>query len=262
MGALAGGAAGAFGAYKLAGPATGHKKTSGLVGALGGALTGHVLQDGVSHWKDGRDEKKKKEEEEKKQKEHHKDDNYHHGGHHDRRDSDDRPRSGHFAGGFTRSSRDVRLDAHGEYTLHAQCRREDGSWQSTSISLNRILENDNGSFRWSNGQASGGSESVAVQSGDTLRAIAARHNCSFDELARHNGIQNPDMIYPGQRLELPSGGHHGSGGGNFGASARNVRLVDGGQTLEAELSRNGQWVNSSIVLDERIGNINGCLELV
>lgn len=257
MGALAGAAAGGYGAYKLAGPATGHNKTSGLVGALGGALTGHVLQDGAEHWKDSHDEKKKKEKEEKK----HKHDNEQHGGHHDRRDSNDRPRSGHFAGGFTNSSQDVRLDAHGEFNLHAQCRRMDGSLQSSTLSLNRILENDNGTFRWSNGHSSGGPSFATVESGDTLRAIAARHNCSYEELARHNGIQNPDMIYPGQRLEVPGGGHS-SGGGNFGASARNVRLVDGGQTLEAELQRNGDWVTSSICLDERIGNKNGCLELV
>ena len=256
MGALAGAAAGGLGAYKLAGPATGHKKTSGLVGALGGALAGHALQDGVSHWKDNRDEKKKEEEEKK-----HKYDGQSQQGHHGRRDSNDHPRGGHFAGGFTQSSRDIRLDAHGEFNLHAQCNRLDGSMQSSTIALNRILENDNGSFRWSTGNSSGGSSSITVQAGDTLRAIAARHNCSFDEIARHNGIQNPDMIYPGQRLELPGGGGS-SGSGNFGASARNVRLVDGGQTLEAELLRNGEWVTSSIVLDERIGNNNGCLELV
>lgn len=256
MGALAGAAAGGLGAYKLAGPATGHKKTSGLVGVLGGALAGHALQDGVSHWKDSRDDKKK-EEEEKKQKYN----SQSHQGQHGRRDSNDRPREGHFAGGFTQSSQDIRLDAHGEFNLHAQCTRVDGSMQSSTISLNRILENAGGSFRWSTGQSSGGSSSITVQAGDTLRAIAARHNCSFDELARHNGIQNPDMIYPGQRLEVP-GGSGSPGGGNFGASARNVRLVDGGQTLEAELLRNGDWVTSSIVLDERIGNNNGCLEFV
>ncbi|PSN64187.1 CNVH-domain-containing protein [Corynespora cassiicola Philippines] len=262
MGALAGGAAGAFGGAKIGGHATGHTKTSGLVGAIAGAFAGHKLQDGVSDWKDERDEKKKREEEEKKQKQHQQENQHHGGGHHSRHSSGDRPRGGHFAGGFTQTSRDVRLDAHGDFNLHAQCRRLDGSYQSSTLSLNRILENDNGSFRWSTGNSSSGGGSVTVQAGDTLRAIAARHNCSFDEIARHNGIQNPDMIYPGQNLQLPGGGSNHGGSGNFGASARNVRLVDGGQTLEAELRRGGDWVTSSIVLDERIGNKNGCLELV
>ncbi|KAF2443624.1 carbohydrate-binding module family 50 protein [Karstenula rhodostoma CBS 690.94] len=254
LGAAAGAAVGGYGAYKLAGPATGHNKTSGLVGALGGALSGHVIQDGASHWKDKHDEKK---DEEKWEKEHEKQ----HGG---RRDSNERPREGHFAGGFTRSSRDVRLDAHGEYNLHAQCRRADGEWQGSTLSLNRILENEDGSFRWSSGgrSAGGSSEAITVQPGDTLRAIAARHNCDFHELSRHNGIQNEDMIYPGQRLEVPGGGNSAGGGGNFGASARNVRLVEDGQVLEGELRRGGDWVTSRIVLDERIGNKDGCLELV
>ncbi|KAK7187059.1 hypothetical protein DPSP01_005882 [Paraphaeosphaeria sporulosa] len=252
LGAAAGAAVGGYGAYKLAGPATGHSKTSGLVGALGGALTGHVIQNGASHWKDKRDEKKEKEKWEKDEKQN--------GG---RRDSNEHRLGGNFAGGFTRSSRDVRLDTHGEFNLHAQCRREDGSWQGSTLSLNRILENDDGSFRWSSGRPSGGSSAITVQAGDTLRAIAARHNCDFHELARHNGIQNEDMIYPGQRLEVPGGGYSGGGGAaNFGASARNVRLVEGGQVLEGELRRGGDWVTSRIVLDERIGNKNGCLELV
>lgn len=242
LGAAAGALAGGYGAYKLSGPATGHKKTSGLVGALGGALAGHVIQDGAEHWKDKHDEKK----DEKK-----------HG--QERRDSNESHRlGGHFAGGFSNSSRDVRLD--GEYNLHAQCKREDGEWQGSSLALDRVLENDEGSFQWVSGRSSGGSSVVEVQAGDTLRAIAARHNCDFHELARHNGIQNEDMIYPGQRLEVPGGAR---ASGNFSSSARNVRLVDGGQVLEGELRRaGGDWVTSRIVLDERIGNKNGCLELV
>nr|CEG02837.1 unnamed protein product [Fusarium pseudograminearum CS3487] len=130
----------------------------------------------------------------------------------------------------------------------------------TSISLNKLLENDRGSFRWSAGGHHGGSSQVTVQQGDTLRGIAARFNTSFDEIARHNNITNPDLIYPGQTLSIPGGGSQGGGG--FGNSARHVRLVDGGQRLEGELSRDGDWVLSSIILDERIRNFNGTLELV
>ncbi|KAF5027607.1 hypothetical protein F66182_277 [Fusarium sp. NRRL 66182] len=255
MGALAGGAAGAFGGHKIGGK-TGHSKTSTVVGALAGAFSGHKLQDAVEDWKDDRDEKK----EEEKRKEDH---NSHH--HHHRRDSDssqgsDRPRRGRYAGNFTASSRDIRLDSHGDYLLHASCKREEGGYQHSSISLDKLLENDNGSFRWSAGGHHGGSSTVTVQQGDTLRGIAARFDCSFDEIARHNNISNPDLIYPGQTLQVPGGGRHGGGG--FASSARNVRLVDGGQRLEGELSRDGDWVLSSIVLDERIKNFNGTLELI
>lgn len=267
MGALAGGAAGAFGGHKM-GAATGHNKTSTLVGALAGAFGGHKLQDAAEDWKDERDEKKdeeKRREEEKKKRRDSSDDGRYDSHHHRRRDSSssrgsDRRRSGHYAGNFSASSRDIRLDTHGDYLLHASCRREDGDYQHTSLSLNKVLENDRGSFRWSAGGNHGASATVTVQQGDTLRGIAARFDRSFDEIARHNNINNPDLIYPGQTLQIPGGGR--SGGGGFGSSARNVRLVDGGQRLEGELSRDGDWALSSIVLDERIRNFNGTLELI
>lgn len=51
--------------------------------------------------------------------------------------------------------------------------------------------------------------------------------------------------------------------GNFGATARNVRLVDNGRALEAELQKDGgHWVWSKVVLDEKIGNSDGELVLV
>ncbi|RGP81086.1 cvnh domain-containing [Fusarium longipes] len=286
MGAVAGGAAGAFGGHKIGG-ATGHSKSSTIIGALAGAFGGHKLQDAAEDWKDERDEKKeeekKREEEEKRRKEEQKRreeeeknrrDDDRHSSHHRRRSSSsrrrsrsrsssrgsNRRRSGHYAGNFTASSRDIRLDAHGDYVLHASCKRENGDYQHTSISLNKLLENDRGSFRWSAGGHHGGSSQVTVQNGDTLRGIAARFNTTFEEIARTNNISNPDLIYPGQTLQVPGGGSQGGGG--FGNSARDVRLVDGGQRLEGELSRDGRWVLSSIVLDERIRNFNGTLELV
>lgn len=53
-------------------------------------------------------------------------------------------------------------------------------------------------------EARGDGIEVTVQQGDTLRGIAARFDhVSFDEIARLNNIQNPDMIYPGQTLRIP-----------------------------------------------------------
>jgi hypothetical protein len=55
----------------------------------------------------------------------------------------------------------------------------------------------------------------------------------------------------------------GSGPGNFAASARNVRLVDGGRILEAELRGcNGAWRRDTIRLDERIENSDGDLRII
>ncbi|KAL2828037.1 CVNH domain-containing protein [Aspergillus cavernicola] len=49
-------------------------------------------------------------------------------------------------------------------------------------------------------------------------------------------------------------------GGNFGASARNARLNEGGRVLEAELANGrGGWDRDWVRLDERIANQNGNL---
>lgn len=234
-----------------------------MLGVVGGAIAGHKIQDGVSDWKDKRDEKKEQEKKDNEKRNEKPLLNQPH------------PHSVNYAGNFSGSSRDIRLDAYGEYMLHASCRRMDGSYQASSISLNKILENDRGSFRWASNdkrdpppQQGCGIRQVTVQPGDTLRGIAKQVGSSFEEIARINSIQNPDLIYPGQILQVPGGGYHhhdghanGEGGsaGNFGLSARNVNLVDGGRRVEAELMRDGQWVGSSIVLDERIGNDNGTL---
>ena len=52
-------------------------------------------------------------------------------------------------------------------------------------------------------------------------------------------------------------------GGNFRPSSRDVRLVDGGRVLEAELGDGrGGWVRNHIRLDERIENSNGRLAMI
>lgn len=258
MGGIAGGAAGAFGGHKLGGQA-GHGAAGTIIGAISGAFAGHKAQDAVGDWKDEHDEKKKWEKQQEEQRKHsHQDSQQHHGGQPQRRNSGSERSRGDFGGNFTASSRDVRLDAHGDFNLHAQCARTDGSHSSSTLSLNQYIENDNGSFRWSGGSSNGAS-TYTVQQGDTLRAIAARFShCSFEDLAKHNNISNPDQIWPGQNLQVPGGGSRG--GGNFGASARNVRLERGGQELVAELAP--EWHTRTLNLDERIGNRNGCLEFV
>lgn len=44
-----------------------------------------------------------------------------------------------------------------------------------------------------------------VKKGDTLKIIAARYGVSAEDLARWNGISNPNLIHPGQRLKVPFG---------------------------------------------------------
>ena len=41
-----------------------------------------------------------------------------------------------------------------------------------------------------------------VQSGDTLSGIAAKYGTSYQHLARINGIENPNLIYVGQKIKV------------------------------------------------------------
>lgn len=45
-----------------------------------------------------------------------------------------------------------------------------------------------------------------VQKGDTLSGIASRFGTTYQELARINGLGNPNLIYAGQRLKVPDTG--------------------------------------------------------
>lgn len=41
-----------------------------------------------------------------------------------------------------------------------------------------------------------------VKKGDTLSAIAKKYGTTYQELAKANGIANPNLIYPGQKLKI------------------------------------------------------------
>lgn len=47
---------------------------------------------------------------------------------------------------------------------------------------------------------------VTVHAGDTLSAIAAQYGTSYQAIAAASGIANPNLIYAGQTVEIPSGG--------------------------------------------------------
>ena len=56
------------------------------------------------------------------------------------------PRRHHHHGSFSLSSRDITLDSN--WNLIASCRRFDGTWNQSTLSLNEILENAYGKFSW------------------------------------------------------------------------------------------------------------------
>ncbi len=46
------------------------------------------------------------------------------------------------------------------------------------------------------------SEVYIVKVGDTLSGIASKYNTTYQELARINNIDNPNLIYPGQKIRI------------------------------------------------------------
>lgn len=156
MGALAGGAAGAW---------AGHKVNHGFLGALGGAFAGHKLQDAVhDHNKHNKDEHKQSHPPQPPQ--------Y---AQHPPPPPPPPPHRQSYEGNFSASSAQVSID--GDYDLIASCRRMDGSQRLTSISLNNCLTNEDGRFRWAKG-GNFGASARNVRLVDGGRALEAElRNC-------------------------------------------------------------------------------------
>lgn len=56
---------------------------------------------------------------------------------------------------------------------------------------------------------SSSSRTVTVQSGDTLSEIAGRHGVSWQSLCKANGLDDCNMIFPGQQLKIGDGASSG-----------------------------------------------------
>lgn len=59
--------------------------------------------------------------------------------------------------------------------------------QVIMINTNKVINND---------------ITYIVKKGDTLSAIAKRYNTTYQKIASDNGIKNPNLIYPGQKLVI------------------------------------------------------------
>src|SRR5947208_13584171 len=51
-----------------------------------------------------------------------------------------------------------------------------------------------------------GDRSYTVAFGDTLSAIAIRYNTTWQRLASYNHLANPNLIFPGQLVCIPTSG--------------------------------------------------------
>ena len=79
-----------------------------------------------------------------------------------------------------------------------------------------------------------GSEDIVytVKAGDTLSGIAAMYGTTYQILAAYNGIQNPNKIYVGQKIKIPS----------TGSSVSPVTNKKSNEEIAKEVAR-GDWGN-------------------
>jgi LysM repeat protein len=102
-----------------------------------------------------------------------------------------------------------------------------------------------GSSRGGGVAPSGGTVHV-VQRGETLAGIALRYGTTAAAIASANGLRNPNLIYVGQRLTIPSYSGGGSTGGGGGAkwidvdlSSQRVRAYAGNTVVRSMLVSTG-----------------------
>ncbi|MEP7042990.1 MAG: LysM peptidoglycan-binding domain-containing protein [Dokdonella sp.] len=101
--------------------------------------------------------------------------------------------------------------------------------------------------------SSGGNEHV-VQHGDTLSAIAAQNGVSLHDLIAANPeIRNPDLIYPGDRIAIPTGGHAAAAHAGAAAAAGNYS-VRSGDTLSGIAAQHGVSLSSLLAANPQISN--------
>jgi LysM repeat protein len=117
-----------------------------------------------------------------------------------------------------------------------------------------------GQTLWMPGSSSGyvsgptGAGTYVVGRGDTLRKIAAKMGiCVSDLVAANPQLWNPNLIYPGQVINLPgSSSYYCSGYGTYGSPYRYT--VQWGDTLRIIAARYGTSVDNLMALNPQIWN--------
>lgn len=92
-----------------------------------------------------------------------------------------------------------------------------------------------------------GMSTYTVRSGDTLSGIAAKYHTTYQELARINGISNPNLIRVGQVLKISSGAASA-------ASAAQYYTIVRGDTLSGIAQKHGTSIAQLCRLNPAIKN--------
>ncbi|MCJ1240834.1 hypothetical protein MMC14_008838 [Varicellaria rhodocarpa] len=101
---------------------------------------------------------------------------------------------------FEWSCRNIRLEGP---TLHVECRRIDGSYRPSSLPLDTILENVDGTFKWGNGNFSSSANNVRLE-GNILKGNLQGLSGAFTEatLSLSSNIVNVDGILKAVNLPM------------------------------------------------------------
>lgn len=100
----------------------------------------------------------------------------------------------------------------------------------------------------------GGTTTIIIKRGDTLSGIALKYNTTVARLVEINNIANPNLIYTGQTLIVPSGETEGDSDGNS-TSGQTIYIVKAGDTLNKIASEFGTTA-IAIAQENGINNIN------
>ena len=118
---------------------------------------------------------------------------------------------------FNRLDRYKNLRGLTDYKLACQYVREDGyaTDPNYTAKLVSLIETYDLTIWDGAGAAAGGKpqgtgqasdeKTYTVKAGDTLSGIAAKYGTTYQAIAAYNGIKNPNLIFVGQKIKIPSG---------------------------------------------------------
>lgn len=105
-----------------------------------------------------------------------------------------------------------------------------------------------------NKPSAGGTTTITIQRGQTLSGIALEYNTTIQRLVELNNIANPNLIYAGATLIVPSGETLVDTDGNS-TSGQIIYIVQKGDTLNKIASEFGTTARA-IAVENNIKNIN------
>ena len=100
----------------------------------------------------------------------------------------------------------------------------------------------------------GGTTTIIIQSGDTLTELAIEYNTTVERLVELNNIPNPNLIFAGATLIVPSGETEEDSDQNS-TSGQSIYIVRNGDTLD-EIADQFGTTPTAIAIENNITNIN------